>query len=100
VEAPKNPDNSTIFQLFSLVSSPEEIAGMRAKFEQGGTGYGEFKKELFTRLWEFFAPMRKRREEILAEPGYIDEVLHKGAESANAIADKVMERVRRSVGLR
>jgi tryptophanyl-tRNA synthetase len=100
VEAPKNPDESTIFQLFSLVGTPDEIASMRAKFEQGGTGYGEFKKELFTRLWEFFGPMRQRREEILKDPGYIDQILRKGAERANAIADRVMERVRQAVGLR
>jgi tryptophanyl-tRNA synthetase len=100
VEAPKNPDESTIFQLFSLVGTPDEVASMRARFEQGGTGYGEFKKELFTRLWEFFGPMRQRWEEILKDPGYIDQILRKGAERANAIADRVMERVRQAVGLR
>jgi tryptophanyl-tRNA synthetase len=100
VEAPKNPDESTIFQLFSLVGTPDEVASMRARFEQGGTGYGEFKKELFTLLWEFFGPMRQRREEILKDPGYIDQILRKGAERANAIADRVMERVRQAVGLR
>jgi len=99
VEAPKNPDESTVFQLFSLVGSPEEIASMRESFEKGGTGYGNFKKELFVRLWEFFAPMRKRREEILTQPDYIDGVLRKGAERANDIADRVMARVRRAVGL-
>ena len=100
VEAPKNPDASTIFHLYTLVGSPDETAAMRAAFEKGGSGYGDFKKQLFTRLWEFFAPMRKRREEILAQSGYIDEVLAKGAERANAIADGVMARVRRAVGLR
>ena len=100
VEAPKNPDTSTIFHLYSLVGSPEETAAMRAAFEMGGSGYGDFKKQLFARLWEFFAPMRKRREEILAQPGYIDEVLAKGAERANSIADEVMARVRIAVGLR
>ena len=99
VEAPKQPDDSTIFQLFSLVAAPEEIAGMRAAFEKGGTGYGDFKKQLFGSLWEFFAPMRRRREEILAHPDYIEQVLARGAERANAIADVVMSRVRRAVGL-
>ena len=40
---------------------------MRERFKKGGTGYGDFKKQLFEKLWEYFAPMRKRREEILAE---------------------------------
>lgn len=100
VEAAKDPDTSTIFQLFSLVGAADEVAEMRRTFEQGGTGYGEFKKQLFSRLWEFFAPMRKRREEILAQPEHLDRVLSQGAERANAIAHKVMDRVRTAVGLR
>ncbi len=100
VEAAKNPDASSIFQLFSLVGSADETAALRAAFEKGGTGYGDFKKQLFARLWEFFAPMRTRREEILAQPDYMDAVLAKGAERANAIADEVMQRLRAAVGLR
>jgi tryptophanyl-tRNA synthetase len=100
VEAPKDPDVSTIFQLFSLVGSADEVAEMRSAFKKGGSGYGEFKKQLFGRLWEFFAPMRKRREEILAQPETIDSVLARGAERANAVANGVMSRVREAVGLR
>jgi len=99
VEAPKDPLQSTIFHLYSLVASKNEVAGMREKFLKGGTGYSDFKKQLFERLWEYFAPMRKRREEILADKSYIDSVLTRGAQRANAIADKVMKRVRSVVGL-
>ncbi len=99
VEGPKNPDGSAILQLYSLVASELETAAMKHAFITGGTGYGEFKKQLFARLWEYFAPMRSRRAEIQAEPKYIDEVLARGAERANAIAYQVMQRVRRAVGL-
>jgi tryptophanyl-tRNA synthetase len=100
LEAPKDPSRSTIFQLYSLFASKGEIANMRERFQKGGTGYGEFKKELFEKLWEYFAPMRKRREEILAEKSYIDDVLARGAERANEVAEQVMKRVRSAVGLR
>jgi tryptophanyl-tRNA synthetase len=100
VEAPKDPAKSTIFKLYSLVASKNEIAAMREQFLKGGTGYGDFKKQLFEKLWEYFAPMRKRREEILADKLYIDNVLEKGAIRANEIADQVMKRVREAVGLR
>ncbi len=99
VDAPKDPDASTIFQLYSLFASDEEKAAMREAYGRGGTGYGEFKKQLFAKLWDYFAPMRKRREEILAQPRYIDEVLARGAKRANAAADVVMARVRAAVGL-
>jgi tryptophanyl-tRNA synthetase len=100
VEAPKDPTNSTILKLYSLVASKDEIATMRQQFEKGGTGYGDFKKQLFEKLWEYFAPMRRRREEILADKSYIESVLSKGASRANEIADGVMKRVREAVGLR
>jgi tryptophanyl-tRNA synthetase len=100
VEAPKDSTTSTIFKLYSLVASRDEIAAMRERFLKGGTGYGDFKKQLFEKLWEYFAPMRKRREEILADKSYIDSVLEKGATRANEIADQVMKRVREAVGLR
>jgi tryptophanyl-tRNA synthetase len=99
VEAPKEPASSTIFQLFSLFASGNEIAEMREKFQKGGTGYGDFKKELFEKLWEYFSPMRKRREQLLSDKSYIDKVLTRGAERANEVAGEVMARVRDRVGL-
>src|SRR6266446_1568127 len=100
VEAPKDPERSTILQLYSLFATKDEIANVRGRFKKGGTGYGDFKKELFEKLWDYFAPMRKRRDEILSDKAYIDNVLARGATRANEIADKVMERVRDAVGLR
>jgi tryptophanyl-tRNA synthetase len=100
VDAPKDPATSTIFKLYSLVASNGEITDMRERFVEGGTGYGDFKKQLFEKLWEYFAPMRKRREEILKEKSYIDHVLSRGARRANEIANQIMDRVRKAVGLR
>ncbi len=100
VEAPKDPERSTIIQLYSLFASKDELADMRERFKKGGTGYGDFKKELFEKLWEYFSPMRTRREEILRDKSYIDNVLARGAKRANGIANQVMERVRAAIGLR
>ena len=100
VDAPKDPERSIIVQLYSLFASKDELADMRERFKKGGTGYGDFKKELFEKLWEYFAPMRKRREEILRDKNYIDNVLARGAKRANEIADQVMSLVRAAVGLR
>ena len=100
VEAPKDPVKSTIFQLYSLFASKNEIEEMRERFRKGGTGYGDVKKQLFEKLWEYFSPMRKRRAEIVADKSYIDNVLARGAERANKIADQVMTRVRKAVGLK
>src|SRR5438067_8740544 len=100
VEAPKDPERSTIVQLYSLFASKDELANLRDRFKKGGTGYGDFKKELFEKMWEYFAPMRKRREEIPRVKSCVDNVLVQGAKRANEVADQVMQRVRAAVGLR
>ena len=60
---------------------------------------GDFKKQLFEKLWDYFVPMRRRRDEILRDKNYINDVLERGAERANTIAQEVMKRVRKAVGL-
>ncbi|HEU0016613.1 MAG TPA: tryptophan--tRNA ligase [Longimicrobium sp.] len=100
LEAPKDPEGSTIVDIYRLVAAPEQVEQMKADHRAGGTGYGEFKKRLFEALQDHFAPMRARRDEIVARPGYLDEVLEDGARRAREIAGPTMERVRTAVGLR
>jgi tryptophanyl-tRNA synthetase len=100
LEDPKPTEGSNILALFRLVAPPEEVSRMEDDFRAGGIGYGEFKKRLHEALLEFFAPMRARRTEILARPGYVEEVLEHGARRARTIADATMDRVRSAAGLR
>ncbi|MFZ4115665.1 MAG: tryptophan--tRNA ligase [Chthoniobacterales bacterium] len=100
VDEPKALEHSVILELYRHIASPTDYNSMEERFKKGGVGYGTFKKELFEALWEYFLPMRKRREELLRDPGYVDVVLHDGAQKANVIAHGVLERVRRAVGLR
>lgn len=100
VEEPKDPDLSLIVTFYKLISSPEEVATMEADFRRGGTGYGDFKKRLFERLWEHFAPMRAKRAELEANLDGVQDLLRHGAEKARAIAQRTMDRVRKATGLR
>jgi tryptophanyl-tRNA synthetase len=100
VEAPKNPDQSTIVELYRLFATADQVARMENEFRAGGIGYGDFKKRLFEVVWETFAPVRKRRAELESDPGYVDQVLADGAARASQVAEKTMERVREAVGLR
>jgi tryptophanyl-tRNA synthetase len=99
VEAPKPIEHSTILALYKLVAGPDDHAQMERDFQAGGIGYGDFKKRLFAALWEYFEPMRGRRREILADPGYVEMVLREGRTRANQVAEEVMSRVRSATGL-
>lgn len=100
LEAPKNPEGSLILTLYRLVATADEVRTMEDEFRAGGVGYGHFKQRLFEALWTYFAPMRERRAELLADPGQVDEILRQGAERASDVAAGTMERVLRAVGLR
>jgi tryptophanyl-tRNA synthetase len=99
VEAPKDPTNSAIVSLYKLFATQDELAAMENDFRSGGTGYGEFKKRLFEAIWHKFAPMRERRAELEANPGYVDHVLADGASKARAVAENTMRKVRTAVGI-
>lgn len=99
LQEPKPTDDSTILALYRLVAEAAEVRRMEDDFRAGGVGYGDFKKRLFEALWDYFAPMRERREALLRQPERVDEILRDGAARASAVADETMDRVRRAVGL-
>jgi len=99
VGAPKNPDTSTIMQLYALVASKDEIEEMREQFRKGGRGYGDFKKHLFEKLWIILPRCENSATKFWRDKNYINAVLNRGAERANTIAQEVMKRVRKAVGL-
>ncbi len=100
VEEPKDPATSSIVALYRFFVPEADVEKMEADFRAGGVGYGDFKKRLFGAVWEYFAPMLKRRAELSADPGYVNGVLEAGAQKASSTANQVMERVRKAVGLR
>jgi tryptophanyl-tRNA synthetase len=101
VEAPKvDLDKNVPLQFLKLVAAPEKAVEIEAKLAAGGYGYGEVKKELLAALLDYFAPFRKRREELVRNMDYVHEVLKQGAARANAVADDTMSKVRLAVGLR
>ena len=99
VEEPKPTEGSVILELYRLFASADDYDRMVADFQAGGTGYGDFKKRLWEAYWEFFAPMRDRRKELLERPDYVDQVLTEGAARAREEAERVLARVRKAAGL-
>jgi tryptophanyl-tRNA synthetase len=95
---PKDPDDSTVFQVWSAFADPAEIARMRSEFE-GGIAWGEAKKQLFERINDELAPARERFSELMDDPGHIESVLKAGAERAREHSGALMQKVRAAVGI-
>jgi tryptophanyl-tRNA synthetase len=99
VEDPKDPDTSTIYQLFTLVASQAEAAEMAERFRAGGFGYGDAKKRLLEAIDATFRPFREKRKDLAAHPDYVQQVLKDGAERARAVAAPVLDRARTACGI-
>ena len=99
VEAPKDPETNTVYNIYKLLASPEKAAEMAAKMRAGGYGYGDAKKELLAAYHEALDPFRARRAELAAHPDDVRDRLAAGAARARAEARKTLAAARRAVGL-
>jgi tryptophanyl-tRNA synthetase len=101
VEAAKDPDTDATFAIFRAMAGRDDARtlALAEKYRAGGMGYGQAKQALFELLLEQFGPARKRREELSADPGYIDGVLRAGAERARAELSQVVGDARKATGL-
>ncbi len=95
---PKDPDDSTVFQIWAAFASPEQTAQMREEFAQG-IAWGEAKKRLFELVNEELAPARARYDELMANPAIVEDILQAGAERARKESRELMARIRDAVGI-
>jgi tryptophanyl-tRNA synthetase len=95
---PGHPEHCNVCQLHR-VFSPADFESIWEGERTAVTGCLDTKKLLAERVIEYFAPMRARRLEIEAQPGFVEEVLARGDEVAREQARLVLARVREAVGL-
>ncbi|MGB7961672.1 MAG: tryptophan--tRNA ligase [Propionicimonas sp.] len=91
------PEVSNLLMLAGLCTDrdPAEIAA-----EIGNGGGGGLKKVVTEAVNEYFAPIRARRRELEADPGYLLSVLRDGNAKANVIAEATLDEVRTAMGMR
>jgi tryptophanyl-tRNA synthetase len=96
---PGDPEKCPVFTLHR-VATPE---GERDRLAEGcrGAGIGciDCKRVLIGHLNDSLAPLRRRREELAADPGLVERVLEEGTRRARAEAARVMTGVRRALRL-
>jgi len=83
----------TIYELLSGQSRQD----IEAHF--AGKGYAALKAELAELLVETLRPIQERYRQIVGEPGYLDDLLAKGAERATPVANATLRAVKDRVGL-
>jgi tryptophanyl-tRNA synthetase len=97
-ESPKDPDASTIFQIYRAIATPDETRALAERF-RAGIGWGDAKAALVDRLEREIGDARARYDALMAEPEKIDALLAAGAAKARVTARATLDRVRHAIGI-
>jgi len=100
LEEPKTLAGSTVGELFNLFATQAQYDDLATRLNKGGMGWGHAKEELFVAINEHVKEMRERYNEYRKDESLLRKELAKGAEKAQAVASKTIDRVRHAVGLR
>ena len=90
----EKPGVSNLLELLAVATGekPEQLA-------EKYTSYGALKSDAGQAVVEFLRPVQQRYHEILADPGWVEQVLRKGADQARPLAAATLARAREAVGL-
>ncbi len=92
----KKPGISNLLTIYSLLID-KPIKELEKKFKD--KGYADFKKSLAKTVIEFLEPFRKKQKELVAREVYIKEILNRGKNRAQSIAQITMQEVKEKMGL-
>lgn len=99
LEAPKDPEGSTIVALHRYVAGEDSAKEMESKLRAGGYGWGHAKLDLLAAIEEEIGPKRELFRALRSDEAGLDKTLAAGAERARKVAQATMDRVRSAIGV-
>jgi tryptophanyl-tRNA synthetase len=94
-----NPELSPVYQLHKIFSSKEEQEEVAKGCRTAGIGCIECKKILIKNVFRVMEPIWTKRNELISNPGVLNEIVDRGTEKAKKIAGETMRLVREAMGL-
>lgn len=95
-ELDARPEASNLVTIYGALAGMSRVEVLR---QFGGQGFAVFKPALAELAVDKLGPIAAEMSRLLKEPGYIDGVLHRGAERANEIAHHHMSELHRLIGM-
>jgi len=96
----RNPDEDNVFKLHKLFAKQDELLVLRERYQKGGMGHKESKEMLIKNIEAFIAPLREKREQLTHDMDFVLDVLKDGGKRAKVKAERKMEQVRNSIGVK
>lgn len=89
------PGVSNLLSIYSVLGN---ISIKELEEKYAGKGYGEFKQDLAELIIEELKPIQQRYAELI-DSEELDEILDRGAEKANYVANKMLQKMKNAMGL-
>lgn len=100
-DIPGTVEGNPVFEYHDAFNpNTAEVDDLKARYRAGKVGDVEVKTKLAVAINNVLDPIRERRAQALAKPGYIRDVLMEGSRKAQGVAHQTMERVREAVKLK
>ena len=84
--------------LFSIFASLNNLSTEQVVQNYAGKEFSNFKNDLGELIVEKISPIREETKKLIADKGYLDNVLKEGKEKATVVADSVLKDVYKIIG--
>ena len=100
VEDPGQVEGNIVFTYLDIFDDDKEkVQELKDHYRAGGLGDVKIKKYLFEVLNKELTPIRERRLEFAKDIPAVYDMLHKGSEKANRVANQTLHEVKEAMGL-
>ncbi|AEV94408.1 tryptophan--tRNA ligase [Pediococcus claussenii] len=100
VEDPGHIEGNTVFTYLDIFDNDKaKVDELKEQYQAGGLGDVKIKRYLNEVLQAKLQPIREKREEYAADMGGVYDILKRGSEKANKVANKTLEEVRDAIGI-
>ncbi|MBM3925349.1 MAG: tryptophan--tRNA ligase [SAR202 cluster bacterium] len=95
---PGRPEVCNVYALHKIFTAMN-LETIYRECSTAARGCVDCKKELAESINRYLAPLRERRQEYMAKPGLVDEILVEGGKKARKLAQATIEEVKTKMGL-
>lgn len=97
---PGNPEKNVIFSYMKFLDyDQKKLSEFEERYKAGSVGDVEIKKEFFGFFMDYFKSMRAKREELSNNKDFVQKLMEDNNAEARKMADVVLKRTRRAIGL-
>jgi tryptophanyl-tRNA synthetase len=98
---PGKVEGNPVFLYHDLINDNKaEVEELKSRYRAGTVGDVEVKQKLIEAHKRFFGPARERRAQLVAQPEQVKTILHQGAQKAAAFAQKTLDEVYETIGIK